>query len=54
MSHHQICRIPTCPVCLPVNETVAEEHLLLSMLEEQQQQLECVGDAQVMGQALQC
>lgn len=38
MNHHQICRIPTCPVCKPVNHIIAEENLLISMLEEQQQQ----------------
>lgn len=37
MNHHQVCRIPECPVCIPVNEIIAEEHLLLTMLEEQQQ-----------------
>lgn len=47
MNHHQICRIPACPVCIPVDEIIAEEHLLFSMLEEQQQQLQCAGDPQV-------
>ena len=52
MDHHQVCRIPTCPVCVPVNEIIAEEHLLVSML-EQQQQLQCAGDHQMNGQGVQ-
>ena len=38
MNHHQICRIPTCPVCVPVNNIIADENWLISMLKQQQQQ----------------
>ena len=44
MNHHQICRIPTCPVCVSVKNIIAEENLLVSMLEQQQPQQDRAAD----------